>query len=253
MIDEPPTNTEAARPEGPVGGEQGAVGGESRSESLTNTCKKDESQFSQFRSRLARFSHAETNESIGGAVGGAGVSPVMICISKDTSGKQCHHFQRGTCLYGDRCIHVHNVPASSLREVPSWRVREENYDNYGFTVGMDDEVEDDLADALVQAGRELRNQAGAPNSKYQIPARRQPETRPELGIIVGNLPNNITEGDLEKLYFRYGEVDSVKILARKKGKKGGVEAEVIFKTEDALTRALANPVPTKPKAWHKRK
>jgi len=38
--------------------------------------------------------------------------PNMICISQGNSGKPCKHFQRGQCTYGNRCIHLHLVPAN---------------------------------------------------------------------------------------------------------------------------------------------
>lgn len=38
--------------------------------------------------------------------------PNMICISQGNSGKPCKHFSRGQCTYGNRCIHLHLVPAN---------------------------------------------------------------------------------------------------------------------------------------------
>jgi len=38
--------------------------------------------------------------------------PNMMCISQGNSGKPCKHFSRGQCTYGNRCIHLHLVPAN---------------------------------------------------------------------------------------------------------------------------------------------
>lgn len=38
--------------------------------------------------------------------------PNMMCISQGNSGKPCKHFSRGQCTYGNRCIHLHLVPAT---------------------------------------------------------------------------------------------------------------------------------------------
>merc|ERR1719150_830763 len=39
------------------------------------------------------------------------IPPGMMCVSQGNSGKPCRHFQRGSCTYGNRCIHLHLVPA----------------------------------------------------------------------------------------------------------------------------------------------
>lgn len=38
--------------------------------------------------------------------------PNMMCVSQGNSGKPCKHFSRGQCTYGNRCIHLHLVPAN---------------------------------------------------------------------------------------------------------------------------------------------
>merc|ERR1719189_13734 len=83
----------------------------------------------------------------------------MICVSQGNSGKPCRHFQRGNCTYGNRCIHVHLVPAPTPQPGATPGEGEEDEDDEDEDDDEEDGENEDDGDPEKRAQKDKRAMA----------------------------------------------------------------------------------------------